>query len=289
MYWTYLIVTESHLAKTCSPSVGAFSNMDAFSNTLQNFYHTSVSSAIAIKLLNWCVSGASPVQETVLWNISFEVLMYPLSINLAGAKDEQGEVSRGSNVCADYPAGFASWEVLPALGFTCAGPFARAKGVDRVVFLVTLSLFMAVQEQAPGLHLLLTGCSPLVWWFSFHPGKVPLASLCCMSLSGLSLLSWEQVGHLTDRWRAETPCPACSVSSQLAQGQSPGEGAAGLTPHRCHELIGFFSLIHGGVLESDIGDPELFEDWEVSVGSPGLRVPPAKHSTCMSTSCHYFR
>lgn len=88
--------------------------------------------------------------------------MYPLSINLAGAKDEQGEVSRGSNVCADYPAGFASWEVLPALGFTCAGLFARAKGVDRVVFLVTLSLFMAVQEQAPGLHLLLTGCSPLV-------------------------------------------------------------------------------------------------------------------------------
>lgn len=60
--------------------------------------------------------------------------MYPLSINLAGAKDEQGEVSRGSNVCADYPAGFASWEVLPTLGFTCAGQFARAKGVDRVVF-----------------------------------------------------------------------------------------------------------------------------------------------------------
>lgn len=57
---------KSHLAETCSPSVGAFSNMDAFSNTPQYFYHTSVSSAIAIKLLNWCLSGASPEQETVL-------------------------------------------------------------------------------------------------------------------------------------------------------------------------------------------------------------------------------
>lgn len=57
---------KSHLAKTCSPSVGAFSNMDALSNTPQYFYHTSVSSAIAIKLLNGCLSGASPEQETVL-------------------------------------------------------------------------------------------------------------------------------------------------------------------------------------------------------------------------------
>lgn len=109
--------------------------MDAFSNTPQYFYHTSVSSAIAIKLLNWCLSGASPEQETVLWNISFEVLTYPLSLDLAGAQDKRGEVSRGSNACADCLAGFASWEVLPTLVYlSLAGPFARAKGVDRVVF-----------------------------------------------------------------------------------------------------------------------------------------------------------
>lgn len=60
--------------------------------------------------------------------------MCPLSISLAGAKDERGEVSRGSSVCAGCPTGFASWEVLPTLFFTCAGPFTRAKGVDRVVF-----------------------------------------------------------------------------------------------------------------------------------------------------------
>lgn len=93
--------------------------MDTFSNTLQYFYHTSVSSAVAIKLLNWCVSSAAPVQETVLWNISFEVLMYPLSINLAGAKEEQGAVSRGSDACAGCPAGFASWEVLPTFFYLC--------------------------------------------------------------------------------------------------------------------------------------------------------------------------
>lgn len=189
---------ESRLAKTCSPSVGAFSNTDAFSNTLQYFYHTSVSSAIAIKLLNWCVSGASPVQDTVLWNISFEVLMYPLSINLPGAKEEQGEVSRGGDACAGCPTGFASWEVPPTLFYLCWTIFKSQRCGQSCV-----SFFVAVEQQAPGLHLLHsvgnTGCSPLVWWFSFHPRKVSLAPLCCISLSGLSLLSWEQVGHLADR------------------------------------------------------------------------------------------
>lgn len=33
------------------------------------------------------------------------------------------------------------------------------------------------------------------------------------------------------------PVLPCSVSSQLAQGHSPGEGAAGLSPHHCQELI----------------------------------------------------
>lgn len=66
---------------------------------------------------------------------SFEVLTYPLSLDLAGAKDKRGEVSRGSNACADCLAGFAIWEVLPTLVYlSLAGPFARAKGVDRVVF-----------------------------------------------------------------------------------------------------------------------------------------------------------
>lgn len=93
--------------------------------------------------------------------------MYPLSINLAGAKDERGEVSRGSNACAGCPAGFASWELLPTLVYLCWTVCKSQRcGQSCVSFLVSLSIFVAVQEQAPGLRLLLsvgnTGRTPLV-------------------------------------------------------------------------------------------------------------------------------
>lgn len=93
--------------------------------------------------------------------------MYPLSINLAGIKDERGEVSRGSDACAGCPTGFASWEVLPTLGLPVLDHLQEPKVWTELCFiLVSLSLFMAVQEQVPGLHVLLsvgnTWCSPLV-------------------------------------------------------------------------------------------------------------------------------
>lgn len=170
--------------------------------------------------------------------------MYPLSINLAGAKDERGEVSRGSNACADCLAGFASWEVLPTIVYLCWTICKSQRcGQSCVSFWccsASLRLFRSRLQGCACFSVLETQGAVLqsnFQLFSFHPGKIPLAPLCCISLNGLSLLSWEQVGCLADRWRAGTPCPACSVSSQLAQGHSPVEGTAGLSRSHCHELI----------------------------------------------------
>lgn len=204
MHWTSLIVTVWKVVllkrKRTLVSAGAFSNVDAFSNAPQYFYRTSVSYAIAIKLLNWCLYGASPVQGTVIWNISFEVLMDHLYVDIVGAKNERGELSRASNACggfpAELPAGSCCQPLLPVLdhlqepkvGQSCVAFWCRS----------AFSLFTAIQDQAPGLRLLLfvgnAGCSPVFWvrvgWLDFFcPGKIPLTLLSCINLGGLSLLS----------------------------------------------------------------------------------------------------
>lgn len=164
MYWTSLIVTVWKVIllkrNRTLVSAGAFSNVDAFSNAPQYFYHTSVSYAIAIKLLNWCLYGASPVQGTVIWNISFEVLMDHLYADIVGAKNEWGELSRASNACggfpAELPAGSCCQPLLPVLDHLQEPKV----GQSCVAFLVSLSVQPLHSYSGSGSR---AASAPLCW------------------------------------------------------------------------------------------------------------------------------
>ncbi|KAK4814919.1 hypothetical protein QYF61_003243 [Mycteria americana] len=186
MYWTSLIVMvwKVILLKRNHTlvSAGAFSSADAFSNAPQYFYHTSESYAIAIKLLNWCLYGASPVQGT----------NYRLGV--------------AANLCCPCRTICKNQRC----GQSCVAFWCRS----------AFSLFTAVQERAPGLRLLFcvgnAGCSPVFWvWvgFFFRPGKIPLTLLSRINFGGLSLArppgSRRDVGQ-TGRGQGHPALPAAS-------------------------------------------------------------------------------
>lgn len=97
MSWTSLAVTLRRAALLKRDR--ALAPAGACSITPQWFSHTSLSDAV--KLLSWCLYGASPLQGTVGRNTSFEVLMCHLYADTAGAR---GELGRAGHKCRGLPA-----------------------------------------------------------------------------------------------------------------------------------------------------------------------------------------
>ena len=106
-------------------------------------------------------------------------------------------------------------ELLPTF-VTCAGPFARTKGADRVVLhfgvaqrSASSQLFRSrfqgcicssVLEMQGAVLYFGFGFVVFLFWFGFfHPGKIPLTLLSHINLDGLSLLGLLGAGGMSGK------------------------------------------------------------------------------------------